>query len=125
MRRFLVASLLSAVTLAASAATPKPTTTPTSHSVSTGITAPQLQSSAVIHIASDDSLTSFPNPAKMLLRVSLDESGKPTAIRVVSSFAPTVNTKIVALVQQFRWSPAMLDNQAIPADVNLVVEVQH
>jgi TonB family protein len=131
MRRVLVASLLSAVTLAASAATPKPVTgtsaatTVIPHSVSTGITGPQLVHQATVHISADSALSTYPNPARMLLRLSLDNTGNPTSISVIRSISPRVDAQVVKAVRDFHWHPATLDNQNIPVDVNLIVEVQH
>lgn len=131
MRRIVVASLLSAVTLAAVAETPKPVsgtpaaTTVTARPVSTGITAPQLSNQATVHISADSALSSYPNPARMLLRLSLDPTGNATSVRVVRSLSPSVDAQVVKAVRDFRWRPASLDNQNIPVDVNLIVEVQH
>ena len=131
MRRIFVASLLSAVTLAASAATPKPNdnaslaATPAAHRVSTGITAPQIENSTTINITGDASLASYPNPAKAVLRLSLDQTGKPSNIQFVQSLSPTMNARVIEAVREFRWRPATLDNQTIPVDVDLIVQVLH
>jgi hypothetical protein len=128
MRRILVASLLSSFALAASAATPQPTkdasTTATSPMVTTGVTDAQLLHPATITIP-DAELSSFPNPARMILKVNVDETGTPTHVEVVQALTPTVDARVVKAVRQFHWRPAVLDNQTIPMDVNLVVEVQH
>jgi hypothetical protein len=131
MRRILVASLLSAVTVAASAATPQPNdnaslSTPTvAHRISTGITEPQIESPTTINIPGDASLSSYPNPAKVVLRLNLDETGKASNIHVVRSLSPTMNARVVEAVRTFRWQPAQLDNRTIPVAVNLIVQVQH
>ncbi|HEX4036854.1 MAG TPA: energy transducer TonB [Acidobacteriaceae bacterium] len=131
MRRILVASLLSAVTLAASAATPKPndnatlSTAAVAHRVSTGISGPQIENSTTINIPGDASLSSYPNPAKVVLRLSLDETGKSSNIEVVQPLSPTMNARVIEAVREFRWRPATLDNQTIPVDVNLVVQLDH
>jgi TonB family protein len=132
MRRILVASLLSTFALAAAAATPKPpgngavpTVATTCHPVSTGVTGPELYSSAVINIPADTTLDQYPNPAEVLLRVNLDADGKTTRIRVLRSISPTANAYVVSAVRQFRWRPAELDNQNIPVAVNILVKVQH
>lgn len=128
MRRIIVASLLSSFALAAAAATPNPTkdasTTATAPMVTTGVTSAQLLYPAKISI-SDADLSSFPNPAKMLLKVNVDETGTPTHIEVVQALSPSLDARVVRAVKQFHWRPAVLDNQTIPIDVNLVVEVQH
>jgi TonB family protein len=128
MRRILVATLLSSLALTAGAATPKSTdatgATPTAVVVSTGVTAAQLHYSTNIDIPSE-AIASISNPAELVLRVNLDETGTPTHVQVVHSINPAVDTRVMKAVRSFRWSPAVLDNRTIPVDVNLVVDVQH
>ena len=128
MRRILVASLLSSVALTAAAASPKPAndaSTPATPMVTTGVTSAQLRYAAKINLPPTAALASLPNPAKMLLKVNLDQTGSPTHVEVVQSLTPELDARVVKAVRQFRWSPAVLDNQTIPIDVNLIVEVQH
>ena len=128
MRPILVATLLSSLALSAAAATPKPTdatgAAPASLVVSTGVTEAQLLRSANIYIPTD-ALDTHSNPAELVLRVSLDETGTPTGMHVVHSINPEVDSRVMKAVRSFRWRPAVLDNQTIPVDVNLVVDVQH
>ncbi len=127
MRPILVASLLSSLALSAAAATPKPTSSgaaPVSFVVSTGVTEAQLLRSADIYIPTD-ALDTHSNPAELVLRVSIDETGTPTGVHVVRSINPEVDSRVMKAVRSFRWRPAVLDNQTIPVDVNLVVDVQH
>jgi TonB family protein len=131
MRRILVASLLSSFALAAAAATPQPNinaaaaTSATEHRVSTGITAPRLYGSAVVHIPDDVALETFPTPATMVVRLNLDATGTATGVQVLHSIAPAVDANVIAAVRQLRWRPATLDDQPIPLTVNLTVKVQH
>ena len=127
MRRILVASLLSSLALTAAAATPKPandaaTTAPLV--VSTGVTEAQLLHSTKINIPTD-TLATLANPAELVLKVNLDETGTPTHVYVVKSLNPDVDGRVMQAVRSFRWRPAVLDNQTIPVDVNLIVTVQH
>jgi TonB family protein len=131
LRRALLAGLLSCFALTAAAATPKPNdnapaaTTATEHRVTTGIIAPIVDGSAMIHITDDAALETLPQPAKMLVRVNLDASGNPTDVRVLESLSPNVDARLIAAVRQLHWHPATLDHQAIPMTVNLTVDVQH
>ena len=129
MHRFLVVSLLSSLALSASAATPKPArdasgAAPASFVVSTGVTEAQLLRSAKIDIPTD-ALATLTNPAELVLLVNLDETGTPMGMHVVHSINPEVDSRVMKAVRSFRWRPAVLDNQTIPVDVNLVVQVQH
>jgi len=128
VHRIVVASLLSCVAMTAAAAPNKPSNPAngsTAIVVSTGVTAPQLATPALLHISSSDELTTYPNPARVVLKVSLDATGSPTHVEVVQALTPAIDARVVKAVNQTRWRPAVLDNQTIPSDVNLVVEVQH
>ena len=131
MRRILVASLLSSIALTAAAATCKPVndaaSTPASvavRPVSTGVTTPQLVHSTRIEIPAEEISNAFPNPARVVLKLNLDETGTPNNIQVLQPITQQVDARVVAAVKQFRWRPAVLDNQTIPYDLKLVVEVQ-
>src|ERR1700742_2142713 len=106
MRQIIVASLLSCVAMTAAAAPSKPSN-PDSGStatlVSTGVTAPQLETPAVIHISSNDELTSYPNPARVVLKVSIDAAGSPTRVEVVRALTPEIDARVVNAVSQTRW----------------------
>jgi protein TonB len=129
MRRILVASLLSSFALTAAAADTKPlndaSTPATLPAVTTGVTAAQLRYAAKIELPYTPELADTPNPAKMVLKVNVDDTGSPTHVEVVQPLSPTIDARVVQAVRQFRWRPAVLDNQTIPIDVNLIVEVQH
>lgn len=130
MRRILAASLLSSIALTASAATGKSAndaaasnSTPV-RPVSTGVTSPRLLHSTRIEIPAADISDAFPNPARVVLSFNLDATGSPNNIQVVQPITQSVDARVVEAVRQFRWTPAVLDNQAIPLDMKLVVEVQ-
>ena len=84
----------------------------------------KLLRSANINIPTD-ALDAVSNPAELILLVNLDETGTPTGMHVVRSINPEVDSRVMKAVRSFRWRPAVLDNQTIPVDVNLVVQVQH
>jgi hypothetical protein len=127
MRRILVATLLSSIALTAAAAPARAANdaaASTARPVSTGVTMPQLVHSTRIEIPADEISAAFPNPSRLVLKIKLDQTGSPTAIRVLEPLSQNIDDRVVAAVRQFRWSPAVLDNQTIPMDVNLIVEVQ-
>jgi len=128
MRRILAASLLSSLALTAGAATmpSNDASTPAGdvRPVSTGVTAPQLVHSTHIEIPASEISDAYPNPARLILKVSLDATGTPTDVKVVKPISQNVDARVVAAVRSFRWRPAVLDNQTIPVGLNLVVEVQ-
>lgn len=131
MRHILAATLLSSIALTAAAATGKPAndaaSTPATigtRPVSTGVTNPKLVYSSKIDIPADEISNAFPNPARVVLKVNLDNTGSPRDIQVLQPITQEVDARVVAAVKQFRWRPAVLDNETIPYDLKLVVEVQ-
>jgi TonB family protein len=127
MRRALVVSLLSSFLLTAAAAgntyaQASPSIQP--RPVSTGVTNPQLVYSSSIDLPAEEIPDSFPNPARVVLKVNLDNTGSAKSIEVVQPLTQSIDQRVVEAVRQFRWSPAVLDNQTIPASVNLIVKVQ-
>ena len=128
MRRVMLATLLSSLTLTA-AATPVPhsendASAPTSRPISTGVTSPRLVYTRHIYLPADELPAYLGGSAKVALKIDLDETGSPTSIRVLHSINPEVDARVVEAVRQFRWAPAMLDNKPVPIDLTLNVEIQ-
>jgi TonB family protein len=128
MRNTIIASLLLSPMLfsaAANASSPKDDATASTpiHRVSTGVTPPHIIHSAAIQLSST-SMELIPNDAEVQLNLKVDENGKAQDIQVVKSVNPMFDARVVEAVRQFRWSPATLDQQAIPLDLNLIVTVQ-
>lgn len=125
MRRILAVSLLSSLTLSAAAATAATdASAPTSRPVSTGVTSPRLLRSQPISIPANEMASSMAGPATVELKLKLDQTGTPTDIRITHSLNQQTDARIINAVRQFRWTPAVLDNQTIPLDLNLIVHVQ-
>lgn len=131
MHRVLVVALLSSSALAAAAATPQPVYHAAAASsagntrVTTGVTSPQLDQNAIVHIPGDAILDTYPNPAQMVVRLDLDATGRATGMHVVQSISARVDAQVLDAVRQFRWRPGVLDGQPIPMTVNLTVSVVH
>jgi len=126
MRRIIAAIMLSSIALSAAAATSKPANDADSTSVrpvSTGVTAPHLVYSTRISISSSE-LPATTSSGRVVLRFMLDTTGTPQSIHVVEPLTQSLDARIVDAVRQFRWSPAVLNNQTVPIDMNLVVQVQ-
>ena len=127
MRRALLTILLSSITLAA-AASPAPqmndASAASSHPISTGVTSPRLVSTAHISIPADAMPTTAGSSTKVVLQVSLDETGTPSNVQVLHPATPEIDARVVNAVRQFRWTPAILNNKAVPEELTLTVEVQ-
>jgi len=127
MRRILAASiLLSPLFLTAAAVASTPATDAsvptTARPVSTGVTPAKVLYSPSIELPTS---AKIPNDAEVVLQLNVDEEGKARDIQVIKSINPELDAPVVAAVSKFRFSPAKLDNQAIPVALNLTVVVQH
>ncbi|HEY2861927.1 MAG TPA: TonB family protein [Terracidiphilus sp.] len=128
MRRIILAALLSSLSFTA-AATPvtqlnDDASAPTSRPVSTGVTEARLIYTTHIGIPADQLPSAFGTLAKVVLKINLDETGTPTSIRVLQPITPDVDQRVVEAVRQFRWAPAVLNNQPVKTDLTLTVAVQ-
>ncbi len=125
MRRILLTTLLSSLTLTAAAATGMPAndaSAPTS--ITTGVTSPHLVYTPHISIPADELPLAMVNTTTVVLQVKLDETGSPTQIQVLHAINQQVDARVIDGVRQFRWSPAVLNNRAVPSVLTLNVEVQ-
>jgi TonB family protein len=129
MRRIIAASLLlSPLFIPAAAVASQPVKDDTSAStqvrpVSTGVTAPSILHTTDI-IVSPDLVLSFIDESKVVLKLNVDEQGKPEDIQIVNTVNPTLGADVLDAVRQFRWYPAKLDNQPIATDLTLNVVVK-
>ena len=104
MRRVMLATLLSSLTLIATAApvthSEDDASAPTSRLISTGVTSPRLVYSKHIDLPADELPAYMGGSAKIALKIKLDETGSPTNIRVLHSINPEVDARVVEAVQQ-------------------------
>jgi TonB family protein len=63
------------------------------------------------------------NGAEVVLALTVDAKGNAENIRVVKSADPDLDARVVTGVSQAHFRPAKLDNQAIPVDLNMIVQV--
>ena len=126
MRRALLTTLLSSIALTAAAApaTQPDDAAPTSRAISSGVTAPRLVYTPHISVPANELPLTMFTPSYVVLDVNLDETGSPREIRVVHSVSQDVDARVIEGVRQFRWSPAVLNNKAVPSELKLNVEVQ-
>ena len=130
MRRIIAASLLlSPLFIPAAAVASQPVKDDTSAStqvrpVSTGVIAPSILHTTDI-IVSEGLNSRLLDDSMVVLKLNVDEQGKPEDIQVVNQVNPTLGADVVDAVRKFRWRPAKLDNQPIAADLTLNVLVKH
>jgi TonB family protein len=129
MRRVLVASILLSplfVTAAAVASQPVKDASASTQAplVSTGVIPAKIVHSTDIELPTSLS-AAIPNDAPFVLKLSVDEKGSAKNVAVVKSINPNMDARVIEAVRQFRWQPAMLNQQAIPVDLTLTVLLQH
>ncbi len=96
MRRVLLVTLLSSLTLTAAAATGKPANDASAPaSVTTGVTNPRLVYAPHISIPADELPMAMVNPTTAVLQVKLDENGSPTQIQVLRAINQSVDVRVV------------------------------
>lgn len=90
--------------------------------VSTGVTTPKLISMPTVKVSTAE----FPgNTAKnqfVVVHFTVSEKGIPENVKLVRSVSQTVDSRIMAAVQGYRFSPATLNEQAVAQDMNLTVK---
>lgn len=92
--------------------------------ISTGVTGPKLLSEPTVNVITADFPTEDLASQHMVVSFRVDEKGTPVNVRLLKSVNQTVDNKVLEAVRQYRFAPATLDEQAVPMDVNLVVNFQ-
>ncbi|MGD0939085.1 MAG: TonB family protein [Terracidiphilus sp.] len=129
MRRLLVASLMlltwlfPAAVNASQPADDSSTSTP-APIVSTGVSAPRILDATDVHLGLDTFGNSIPNDATFVVSLNVDENGKARDVQVVKSVNNVLDEQVMDAVRQFRFSPAMLDDQPVPVNLTLNVVVR-
>ncbi|MGB8480333.1 MAG: TonB family protein [Acidobacteriaceae bacterium] len=87
--------------------------------VSEGIVAPKLIHSANIQWSGD----SYPEDTILVVHLTVDRTGKPVDVSIVSSTSPAMNRTVLQAVKQYRFQPGMLDNSphSVPMDLQIVL----
>ena len=130
MRRIQVASALlfpllcTAAAVASSPATDAAAASTSTLRVSTEVTPAEVVYAPHITLPEDGTAQGFPNIAEIVVHMNVDETGKAQDVKVVRSLYPTLNEHVVDAVRQFRFRPAKLDDQAVPVDMNLKIQLQ-
>ena len=85
--------------------------------VSEGIVAPKLIHSASIKWAGDADSTD----KIVVVHFTVDPTGKPVDLSIVSSTSPTMNRSVLEGVKQYRFQPGTLDNSPYSVPMNLEI----
>ncbi len=120
----LLSSLLFPAAAKASNSMDGAATTTTPVQVSTGVIAPVLIGSPSLKLPASYPSEDFPAGYLLGVTLTVDENGQPQNIRVVNSYDAFLDAYVLNAVRQFRFRPATLDNQTVPVDLTLNVEVE-
>ena len=91
--------------------------------VSTGVSAPVLTRPIGIELPSGLSNLFLPENKQVDLSLTVDQNGKASDVKVVKSSNPYLDGLIVNAVERSHFKPAKLDNQPIPINMNLTVNI--
>lgn len=128
MRRILASSLLlSSLYFPAAAWAGKPAddaTATTPVQVSTGVNLPVLLGTPSLKLPASYPAEDIPAGYKIALTLTVDENGQPQNIQVANPYDAYLDGYVINAVRQFRFRPATLDNQSVPVDLDLTVNVE-
>lgn len=115
------AALLQPAALALKAVeTPRAGSTPVR--ISTGVVAPKLVHSVNISVdAAGARLTAA--DLKVVVDMTVDETGKPTDLKIAQSADQTLDQNVLAAVSQFRYLPGTLNGEPTAVPVHLQVTI--
>jgi TonB family protein len=124
---FVLSPMLVVASAAASPVAPSPKTdapVQVSQRVSTGVIAPQLLNTLNFRIPSDVVSTGAGGSSEVVLSLYVDNQGTPESVRVIRSFNPALDAKVVDAVLHSHFRPAELNHQFIPVEMSLTVSVK-
>ena len=73
---------------------------------------------------SPQELSAQPAVSNVVVRAIVDENGIPRNVTIKQSAGSVVDKKAVAAVSQYRFKPAMVDNQPTWAAVSISIKIQ-
>jgi hypothetical protein len=91
--------------------------------VSTGVVRPKLIHSIDVSTERDitSSLMNFERVS--VVDMVVDETGKPSDLKIVKSLGTTMDKNVLSAVSQYRFTPGMLDHQptAVPVELQVIM----
>ena len=92
--------------------------------ISTGVIAPKLISNPKIVVATTDFANEDLSTQKAVISLKVNQEGSTQNVKILQSVNPTVDARVLAAVRDYHFAPATLDGEAVPMDVNLVIQFQ-
>jgi TonB family protein len=91
-------------------------------SVPTQASAPRVTKAVELELSQEE-LTAQPTVSNVVVRATVDEYGIPRNVAVTQSAGKVVDQKAIVAVGQYRFKPAMVDNQPTPATVSIAIKI--
>ena len=91
--------------------------------ISTGVIAPKLVNSLKLDLPAAASWEPLPNDGQVTLSLVVDEKGQAHNVQVTRPLNRFWDARVQQAVEKAQYRPAMIDNQAIPMSLNLVVKI--
>lgn len=92
--------------------------------VSTGLIAPMLTDAVSIQLPEGLPKSFIPTNSNVGLSLTVDAKGQAQNIKVVKSANPYWDARVVDAIQKSHFRPGKLDDQVIPVDMNVTVNVE-
>jgi TonB family protein len=93
--------------------------------VSTGVTPPKLIHSVALDQSGLILPQLFNTDRTVVIDMTVDETGKPTDLKVAKSADLVTNTEVLAAVAQFRYQPATVSGTPVAIPVKLEYTITH
>jgi hypothetical protein len=91
--------------------------------ISKGVIAPTLLYATDVSIPADLPPDAIPVNAQFGLTLVVDEKGRPQDIHVVKGYSPFWDARVMDAVSRFHYRPGSIDEQPIPVNMNLTVNI--
>ena len=92
--------------------------------ISSGVVGPKLLTGLPIRVATTDFATPDLASQYVLVHLRVDVTGAPHNVEIVKTANSTVDSRVLAAVRGYHFQPAMLDQQAVPMDLNLKINFE-
>jgi len=91
--------------------------------ISTGVVAPKLVHSIPVSSEGTNPWTNVAIEKTVTVNMIVDQTGKPTELKIVKSAGPIVDHNVLAAVGQYRFEPGTVSNQPVAFPLNLEVNL--
>lgn len=92
--------------------------------ISTGVESPKLIHTVAIQSDYDAISSGLTTDRKVVVEMVVDETGKPSDLKIVQSLNPLMDKNVLAAVSQYRYKPGTLDGEPTSIPVSLQVTLR-